>query len=95
MIKYTFDLTFLNPSEVSICFVEDLMSEIPDDPKLQEYVDYLVENNIREDGIFSPNIWVAFAADLSRTTINCKYFHVYFNALLYTAHLKMFTFIHV
>lgn len=36
-------LSFLDPNEVSYCFVDDvIMSEIPDDPTFQEYADYLV-----------------------------------------------------
>ncbi|XP_060851366.1 uncharacterized protein LOC132929805 [Rhopalosiphum padi] len=47
-LKFTFGLTFLDPNEVSDCFVEDFMHEIPDYPKYREYADYLVDNYIGE-----------------------------------------------
>jgi len=50
------------------------MSEILDDPKYQEYADYLVDNYIGENANFPPNIWAVFAADLTRTTNNCESF---------------------
>ncbi|KAE9525677.1 hypothetical protein AGLY_014204 [Aphis glycines] len=62
------NLTFLY--EVSDCFIDDCMSEIPDDPKYREYADYLVDNYIGENANFPPIIWVAFAADLTRTINN-------------------------
>ncbi|KAE9524590.1 hypothetical protein AGLY_014640 [Aphis glycines] len=56
-IQYTFGLIFFEPSEVSDCFTQDLMAECLTDEKLVKYCDYLVENYISEDSVFSPTLW--------------------------------------
>jgi len=56
VVQIHFGLTFLDPNEVSDCFVDNFMSEIPDDLKFQEYTDYLVKNYIGENANFPPNI---------------------------------------
>ncbi|KAF0711239.1 Uncharacterized protein FWK35_00032613, partial [Aphis craccivora] len=56
-LKFTFGLTFLDPNEVSDCFVEDFVHEIPDDPKYQEFADYLVDK-----------MPISLQTDLTRTT---------------------------
>jgi hypothetical protein len=33
-IRYTFGLTFLTPRKVSICFIEDIMSNIPNNKRV-------------------------------------------------------------
>uniref|UniRef100_A0A2S2NZ79 MULE transposase domain-containing protein n=1 Tax=Schizaphis graminum TaxID=13262 RepID=A0A2S2NZ79_SCHGA len=95
-LKFTFGLTFLDPNEVSDCFVEDFIHEIPDDPKYREYADYLLDNYyIGENSNFSPNIWAAFTADLTRTTNNCESFHSHFNEQFYKSHPNIFTFLEI
>jgi len=71
------------------------MSEIPDDPKYRKYADYLVDNYIGENANFPPNIWAAFAADLTRTTNNCESFHSHFNGQFYKSHPNIFTFLEI
>jgi len=56
-IKYTFGLLYLDPKEVSDCFVEDLMLECPTDDRVTKYCDYLVNNYISEDSTFPPCLW--------------------------------------
>ncbi|XP_050066082.1 uncharacterized protein LOC126555168 [Aphis gossypii] len=53
----TFGLIFLEPEEVSDCFVEDLMADCPIDDKLTQYCDYLTEHYISEDSTFPPKLW--------------------------------------
>ena len=43
--------------EVSDYITQDLMNECPTDEKLVKYYDYLVENYISEDSVFSPTLW--------------------------------------
>jgi hypothetical protein len=71
------------------------MNEIPDDPKYREYADYLVNNYIGENSNFPPNIWAAFAADLTRTTNNCESFHSHSNEQFYKSHPNIFTFLEI
>ena len=48
-LKSIMGLTYLCPEEVSNCFVECLMSDELNDPRVFEYADYLLEYYIAED----------------------------------------------
>lgn len=78
-IRYTFGLVFLNPDEVSNCFVEDLLSDCPVNDKLTNYCDYLTDTYISEDSLFPPSIWASNTSELIRTTNACESFHSFFN----------------
>ncbi|KAF0746954.1 Uncharacterized protein FWK35_00033484 [Aphis craccivora] len=58
-IRYTFGLVFLNPDEVSNCFVKDLLSDCSVNYKSTNYCDYLTltDTYISEDSLFPPSIW--------------------------------------
>jgi len=43
-LRTTFGLTFLDPQNVSECFIEDLMSKIPEGSTYFEYTNYLTDN---------------------------------------------------
>ncbi|KAH0822407.1 hypothetical protein GEV33_000384 [Tenebrio molitor] len=43
-LKHLFGLTFLPPAEVGDCFAEDFMCEKPENSKLDQFADYLVDN---------------------------------------------------
>ncbi|KAL4147796.1 hypothetical protein QTP88_002145 [Uroleucon formosanum] len=53
-IRHTFGLLFLDPHEVSECFVNDFISDCPDDERLKKYCDYLTDNFINEESLFPP-----------------------------------------
>jgi len=55
-LKYFFGLPFLRPEEVADCFVEDLMSIQPNNQRIQEFMDYILNNYIDSAAIFPPNI---------------------------------------
>jgi hypothetical protein len=46
-LKHLFGLTFLPPAEVGDCFAEDFMCEKPENSKLDQFADYLVDNSTR------------------------------------------------
>lgn len=94
-LRWTFGLLFLNPNEVEDCFVEDLYSDIPQNDKVIEYADYLVENYISDDSVFPPQIWASCSSDKERTTNACESFHSHFNSSFYVAHPDIFKFINV
>lgn len=50
-----FGLCFLDPEEVSDCYVEDLMSMKNQNKKLDEFCDYLVDTYINEESGFPKN----------------------------------------
>ncbi|KAE9537652.1 hypothetical protein AGLY_006675 [Aphis glycines] len=76
--------TSIEPSEVSDCFTQDLMAECPTDEELVKYCDYLVENYISEDSVFSPTLWACNSASIQLTTNACESFHSYFNMNFYS-----------
>jgi len=79
-IQYTFGLVFLNPDEVSNCFVEDLLSDCPVNDKLTNYCDYLTDTYISEDCLFPPSIWASNTSELITTTKVCdSFFNKSFN----------------
>ncbi|KAF0753514.1 Uncharacterized protein FWK35_00012982 [Aphis craccivora] len=83
-VQHTFGLIFLEPSEVSDCFTQDLMDECPTDEKLVKYCDYLVENYISEDSVFSPILWACNSMSIQLRTNECESFHSYFNKNFYS-----------
>lgn len=82
-IRHTFGLLFLDPYEVSECFVNDFMSDCPDDERLKKYCDYLTDNFINEESLFPPQYWAAASGSLARTTNACESFHSFFNQSFY------------
>jgi hypothetical protein len=45
-LKHLFGLTFLPPAEVGDCFAEDFMCEKPENSKLDQFADYLVDRDM-------------------------------------------------
>jgi hypothetical protein len=78
-IQYTFGLVFLNPDEVSNCFVENLLSDCPVNDKLTNYYDYLTDTYISEGYLFPMSIWAFNTSELIRTTNAYESFHSFFN----------------
>ncbi|XP_050546551.1 uncharacterized protein LOC126908469 [Daktulosphaira vitifoliae] len=85
-LKGTFGLTFLNPEDVSDCFVDDFMTLIPEGTAFIQYADYLIDNYISEESKYPPKIWALMDPSLARTTNNCESFHSHFNDQFYKAH---------
>ncbi|KAL4103449.1 hypothetical protein QTP88_018826 [Uroleucon formosanum] len=72
-----------DPHEVSEYFVNDFMSDCPDDKRLKKYCDYLTENFIKEESLFPPQYWAVVWPSLVRTTNACESFHSFFNQCFY------------
>jgi len=83
-IYYTYGLLFLNPEEVGDCYVEDLMSDCPENEQLQKFCDYLTDNYISDESMFPPKLWAAKLSELIRTTNALEYFHSFFNNSFYS-----------
>jgi hypothetical protein len=82
-IHNIFGSVFLNPEDVSDCFIDDFMSECPIDERLQKFADYFVETYISENCIYSPKLWVLTSSELTRTTNACESFHSHFKNTFY------------
>jgi len=71
---------YLNPENVSDCFVFDLMSDMPDNYHYTQYTDYLLETYVHENSKLPPKIWACMTESLCQTTNNyCESFHSHFN----------------
>jgi hypothetical protein len=73
----------LDPFDVGDCFALELYEEMPNDPRLTKFSDYLVENYISEEALFPPIIWAENSATSFRTTNECECFHSHFNNSIY------------
>ena len=90
ILKTIFGLSLLPPVAVSDCFALDCISNLPNDRRVEEFCDYLLENYFDADSTFPPPVWSECSAPLLRTINACALFHDHFNALFYSAHLNIF-----
>lgn len=81
-----FGLIFLPPVEVENSFVEDFMADKPEDRRIDELCDYLVENYIDNSSIFPRKLWADNSSSLLRTTNSCESFHSKFSAYCPSPH---------
>lgn len=92
-LRHFFGLTYLKPVEVGDCIVEDFMSEKPVDNRVDNFLDYLIENYVDDDAVFPPEIWAAQDSSLARTTNACESFHSKFNSELPNPHPNIYVFL--
>ena len=59
-LKNTFGLSLLPPAEVCDCFALEFLSNLPNDKRVEQFCDYLLENYIDADSTFplpfGPNV---------------------------------------
>jgi len=89
-LKKKMGLSFLPLAEVCDCFVLELLSNLPNDKRVEQFCGYLLENYIDVDSTFPPPVWSECTASSMRTIKACKLFHAHFNALFYIANHKIF-----
>lgn len=89
-LKLFFGLPFLCPDEVEDSFVDDFVSIMPDDERVQKFTDYVFENYVSPDAKFPPSMWAAYSSSIARTTNSCESFHSHFNASFYAAHPNIY-----
>ena len=94
-LSYFFGLSFLNPTEVEDCFVEDLMALPPQNDRCSAFVDYVLKNYISSGAKFPPILWSEEPSDRRRTTNGCESFHCHFIEQFYTPHPSIFSFLDV
>jgi len=73
-LRIFFWLVFLDSEDVSNFFAIELMSIKPENSKLTQFADYLLDTYITEEALFPPNIWAQCSAELNLTT-NTWSFH--------------------
>jgi len=80
-LKKIFGLSLLRPAEVCDCFALELLSNLPNDKRVEQFCIYVLENYIDADSTFPPPVWSECTASSLRT--------INFNALFYSAHHKI------
>ena len=81
-------LSLLSANEVEVAFVEDVVSDMPDDERFRKFADYVVENYLDAGCDFPPTLW-AESPDLNPATTNgCESHHAHLNAELYSVQLN-------
>ena len=86
-LKKIFGLSLLPPAEVY--FTLEFLSNLPNDKRMEQFCDYLLENYIDADSTFPPPVWSECTTS-SRIIKWCELFHAHFNALFYSAHHNIF-----
>jgi hypothetical protein len=77
-------------------FVEDLMSDMPADPRCSLFADYILKNYVASNSKFPPNLWAQLSSlDSKRTTNATESFHAHYNVQFYAAHPTIFAFLDV
>jgi hypothetical protein len=90
LLKKIFGLFLLPPAEASDSFALDSISYLPNDERVEEFCDFLLENYIVADSTFPPHVWSECSASPFRTINACESFHAHFNAMFYSAHPNNF-----
>jgi hypothetical protein len=80
-LKKIFGLSLLPPADVSDCFALDFVPNHPNDKRVEQFCDYLLENYIDADTNFPPSVWSDCSASLLRTMNASESFHSHFNEL--------------
>ncbi|XP_064483053.1 uncharacterized protein LOC135395896 [Ornithodoros turicata] len=94
-LKQVYGLPYLPPSEVADCFVFDMCSEAPREEKLRLFMDYLVDEYIKDGSRFPPEMWAEMTDNMQNTTNACESFHSRFNGCFYSPHPDVFRFLSV
>jgi len=71
------------------------MSIKPDDEKLNQIMNYLVENYIDPQSDFTPHTWAEMISSSERTTDACESFHSKFNSCFYRPHPDIYSFLEI
>ena len=87
-----FGFPFLPPEEVSDCFVDDVMQDIPNDGRCIAFADYTIDNYVSERSQI-PSCNVGYCA--VRQQQKNEAFHSHFKQQYHTAHPSVFVFINV
>ena len=90
-----FGLAFLPSNDVENSFVEDYMSDAPNNKKCSEFADYLTLTYITQESLFPPKLWAEKPSDMKRTNNGPESFHCHYNEQFYTSHPSIYQFLEV
>jgi hypothetical protein len=89
-LKKIFGLQLLPLAESCDCFALEFLFNLPNDKRVEQFCDYMLENYIDADPTFPPPVCSECTASSLRTINACELFHAHFNALFYIVHHKIF-----
>jgi hypothetical protein len=89
-LKKMFGLSLLPPTEVRDSFAFEFISNLPNDKRVEQFCDYLLENYVDANSTFPPPVWSVCSASSLRTINACESFHAHFNVLFYRTHPNIF-----
>lgn len=92
-LHWVFGLSLLNHEEVGEAYVEDLVPIQPSSSKVDQFVDYLVENYIDNSSEFPPEMWASASLSSERSTNACESFHAKFRKNFNHPHPNIYVFI--
>jgi hypothetical protein len=90
VLKKIFWLSILPPAEVCDWFALEILSNLPNDKRVEQFCNYLLENYIDAHSTFTQPVWSDCTASSLRTINACELFQGHFNALFHTAHHEKF-----
>jgi hypothetical protein len=88
-LKKIFGLSLLLPAEVCDCFALEFLSNLPNDERVEQFCNYLLENYIDADCTFPPPVWSECTASSLTPIDACELLQAHFNAPFYSAHHKI------
>uniref|UniRef100_A0A0P4VQ93 MULE transposase domain-containing protein n=1 Tax=Scylla olivacea TaxID=85551 RepID=A0A0P4VQ93_SCYOL len=94
-LKLSFGLHFIDPTDVEDCFVEEVMTEAPQDERCIRFADYLVDNYVTAESRYPPVLWAEIPSNTKRKNNVAESFHAHFNEQFYASHPSIFVFMDV
>jgi hypothetical protein len=67
----------------------------PQDARVLEFTDYVLESYIKHDADYPPEIWAEYLSSTLRTTNNCESFHRKLNSSFNSSHPNIFNFVEI
>jgi hypothetical protein len=80
-LKKLFGLSFSPPAEISDSLALEFISNLPNDKRVEQFCNYLLENYIDVDSTFPMPVWSEYRSSSLRTINVCESFHVHFSAI--------------
>jgi hypothetical protein len=76
-LKKIFGLSLLPPAEDSDSFALNFISNLPNDKRVEQFCDYLLENDTVAESNFSPLVWSECSVSSFRTVNAYESFHAH------------------
>jgi hypothetical protein len=92
-LTHFFGLAFLEPSDVGHVFAEDLVPDMPNDKRIEQLSDYVLNTYIDDTtATFPTSTWSEVPSLVRRTNNGPEAFHSHYNEQFDKSHPSMFIF---